>query len=154
MDALIDVVGLGFEEVNWVVLDVLESLQVLVERHVGLPDESVALHLAEDEVSDFVVDHPMLLLINIVLVDDLLLYISVYLCEVDDVIVDLREILVFEGVDGLPDAVFVRDEVPFFEVDVLLYYVLQRNQDVLLDLQRNNKDVRLDVVHNALVVRH
>lgn len=69
--------------------------------------------------------HPVLLLINVVLILHLLLHVLVDLREIDDVIVHHRKILILEGVDGLTNAVLIGQEVALLEVDVLLDYALQ-----------------------------
>lgn len=124
MDALVDVVRLQLQVFQGVGLQAAELLQVFVQRQVGLADEAVALHFAEYEISDLIMHHPVLLLVNVVLILHLLLHVPVDLRKIDDVIVDHGKVLVLEGVDGLADAVLICQEVAFFEVDVLLDYAL------------------------------
>ncbi len=69
--------------------------------------------------------HPVLLLVDVVLILDLLLHVLVDLRKVNHVVVDHGKILILERVDGLADAVFIGQEVTFLEVDVLLDDALQ-----------------------------
>lgn len=77
---------------------------------------------------------PVFLFVQVVSIDDFLFDLFVHFGEVDKKAEHYRKILVFEGVDGLADAVFVAHEVAFFEVYLFLDDALQRVQHLLLYL--------------------
>ncbi len=125
--ALIDVGCFEAQVFDWAGLQVLQIFEVFVERHVGLAQQPVALDFAEDEVSDFIVDHPVLLFVDVALIEYLLLDILVDLGEVDDVVVYNREVLILKRVYRLPNAILVCQKVSLLEVYVLPHDRLERS---------------------------
>lgn len=96
----------------------------------------------------------MLLFINVVSINYLLCDVLIKLCEVNSEIEDNRQILILKGVYSLSNAVFICNEISFLEIYLFLYYILQRVEHLLLNLQGYHKNVCLDVLNYTFIVIH
>jgi hypothetical protein len=154
MDAFVYVIRLKFEVLYRIRLQAFKLLQIFIKRHIGFSDKAVSLNLAQNEISDLIMNYPVLFFVDIVFILYFLLNIFVDFREIDDIIIHYREILVLKGVYCFPDAVLVCQEVSFFEINMFFYDIFKRYQNLLLDLKGDKEDISLDVIYDRLVVCH
>lgn len=84
--------------------------------------QAIALNFTHHEIDDFIVDNPVLLLVNVVPIFHLLCYLFVHLSEIDDKVEKYRKVLVFKSIDSFSDAILICHEISFLEVYPFFYY--------------------------------
>ena len=89
-----------------------------------MSDQTVALNFAHYEIDDLIMDHPMFFLIQISPIINFFLNLFVHFHKIDQKVINNRQILIFQSVHSLPNAILISDKVPFLKIDLFLDDIL------------------------------
>jgi len=134
VDKFIDIVSFINKIVDGTTLDIFEQFQIIAKRKIWFSDKTIPLYFAHHKINDFIVYNPMFFLIDVISINYFLSHMFVQLCEVDYKIENNWQILILEIIDCLSYTILICDKISLFEVYFLLYDILQRVENLLLNL--------------------